>query len=304
MPELRQSTFLRSSEKSRAAGRAPAIRNYTWWRRAWEDLWDLVMPTDWPADLAAACWNQPVERIEIEVTVAKPLGSARQLRVGFASDFHAGPLTPPEVIQRAIDRLNEAAPDVILLGGDFVTFRSYYIDRLIEPLRQLRPPLGVFAVLGNHDHWTGADEVRAALPAAGVQMLDNASVRLPSPFENVRLVGIDDHFSGRPDASVVEWCADAVTILNMHEPSGLLDVGDRHFDVALAGHTHGGQIVLPLIGAPISPSGELSRRYIAGRYSVGGGRELMVSRGVGNGGFLPIRYGAPSDIVIATVRGC
>jgi uncharacterized protein len=214
-------------------------------------------------------------------------------------------LTPPEVIQRAVDRRNEAAADVILLGGDFVTFRSYYVDRLIEPLRQLRAPLGVFAVLGNHDHWTGADDVRRALPAAGVQLLHNASVRLSSPFENVRLVGIDDHFSGWPDASVVDWPgADAVTILNIHEPSGLLDVADRHFDLALAGHTHGGQIVLPLIGAPVTPSGALSRRYMAGRYSVGGGRELMVSRGVGNGGFLPIRYGAPSDVVIVTVRGC
>lgn len=279
------------------------IRNFSRVQRAWEGLQTLLMPTDWPARLATrAGVRDRVARIDVDVAVGKPLGASARLRVGFAADFHAGPTTTAALVEEACGELQRAEPDVILLGGDFVLLRPEYADRLVAPLSALRAPLGVYAVYGNHDHWAGLSRVEQALDRAGIARLNNRSLRLPPPFERTQIVGLDDHTSGHPDPDAAVWDASLATVLLLHQPSGVLDAGDRPFDVALAGHTHGGQIVLPGGLAPVAPHGALSRRYRAGRYALPGGRTLLVSRGIGHGA-LPFRVGAPSDILICTLRG-
>jgi predicted MPP superfamily phosphohydrolase len=126
-------------------------------------------------------------------------------------------------------------------------------------------------------------------------------VRLPPPFEQTQVVGLDDHTAGHPDPEGPTWDAALATVLLLHQPSGVLDAGDRPYDVALAGHTHGGQIVLPGGFAPVAPHGALSRRYRAGRYDLTGGRTLVVSRGIGHS-VLPFRIGAPSDVILLTLH--
>jgi predicted MPP superfamily phosphohydrolase len=279
------------------------IRNFSRIQRAWEGLQALLMPTDWPARLATRCGVRDcVARVEVDVVVDKPLGTSDRLRIGFAADFHAGPTTSAALVAEACLELQRAEPDLILLGGDFVTIRAEYADRLVEPLSTLRAPLGVYAVYGNHDHWAGLSRVEHALERAGIARLNNHSLRLPSPFERTLIVGLDDHTSGHPNPDAATWDAGLATVLLLHQPSGVLDAGDRPFDVALAGHTHGGQIVLPGGLAPVAPHGALSRRYRAGRYALPGGRTLLVSRGVGHS-TLPLRIGAPSDVIICTLRG-
>jgi predicted MPP superfamily phosphohydrolase len=279
------------------------IRNFSRMQQAYERVQARLMPNDWPATLATRLGvRDPVARVDVEVVVDKALGTAATLRVGFAADFHAGPTTTASLIERACDELQRAEPDVILLGGDFVLVRAEYADRLVEPLSTLRAPLGVFAVFGNHDHWAGLARVERALDRAGIARINNRSVRLPPPFDRTLINGLDDHTSGHPDPSAATWDATLATVLLLHQPSGLLDAGDRPFDVALAGHTHGGQIVLPGGLAPVAPQGALTRRYRAGRYDVPGGRTLLVSRGIGHGA-VPFRIGAPSDVIICTVRG-
>jgi predicted MPP superfamily phosphohydrolase len=277
-------------------------RNFSRAQQAWEHVQAWLMPTDWPARLATRLGvRETVIRIDVEVAVPKPLGTAAALRIAFASDFHAGPTTAFALIEQACQRLQDARPDVILLGGDFISIRAEYADGLVAPLSALRAPLGVFAVFGNHDHWSGLDRVERALHQAGITPVNNQSFRLSPPFEDTLLVGLDDHTSGRPDATAPSWDRALTTIVLMHQPSGLLDVGERPFDVAFAGHTHGGHIVLPGGLAPVAPHGELSRQYRAGRYDLPNARTLFVSRGIGHGA-LPFRVGAPSDVIVCTLR--
>ncbi len=277
------------------------IRDLPWYHRAWEGLQRLATPTDWPAHLARRFGRGAVRVTREDVPVSKSLGASASLRIGFAADLHAGPFTRRSLIDAACAALAAANPDLILLGGDFVSLRPRDVEHLRDPLSALSAPLGVFAVLGNHDHWAGAGAVRSVLEGSGIGLLENRSHRLGAPFSNTLVVGLDDHLFGRPDSSKATWDPAAATILLVHQPSGILDAADRPFDVALAGHTHGGQIVLPGGFAPVVPEGALSRRYLVGRHSVGPGQTLLVTRGVGNSG-LPFRYGAPSEVVICTVQ--
>jgi uncharacterized protein len=198
--------------------------------------------------------------------------------------------------------LNEAKPDLILLGGDFASLNARHTARLRDSLGSLSAPLGVFAVLGNHDHWAGAAAVAAVLEQAGVTLLTNRSHRLPPPYEGTLLVGLDDHLSGNPDSSAVEWDEASATVLLIHQPSGILDADGHRFDLALAGHTHGGQIQLPGGYAPVVPEGALSRLYLAGRYRLDHGGQLLVSVGLENSG-LPIRLGPVPEIIVCDLIG-
>ena len=260
------------------------------------------MRSDWPANIAKRFFAPSITVRHEVFDLAKPLGSAGSMRIGFAADFHAGPTTALETIELACAALRDAAPDLILLGGDFVSLRGGDAERLLAPLRQLRAPLGKFAVLGNHDHWSNAELVRSVLERASVHLLHNQEARLPAPFDRTMVVGLDDHYSGTPDAAQVAWNAELVTFLLIHQPSGILDAADRPFDLAMAGHTHAGQIVLPGGIALVVPEGALSRTYLYGRYQLEPDQHLLVSSGVGNS-MLPLRFGAPAEVVIVTVNG-
>jgi len=281
---------------------SPLTRNFSWWRRTSEFLQDRLFRDSWPAQLTTQFLPPSFRIWQEQVILPKPLGSTDRLRLAFATDFHAGPLTPPASIEAACAALTEAAPDLILLGGDFVSLASRHAHRLRDPFRSLSAPLGVYAVLGNHDHWAGAADVSRMLEDAGVTLLTNASHVLPAPYENTLLIGLDDHLAGYPDPERPAWRSDAATLLLIHQPSGLLDAGNRPFDLALAGHTHGGQILLPGGIALVVPQGALSRRHVAGRYELPGKRVLLVSVGIGNSG-LPIRLGPTPEILLLDVLG-
>ncbi|MFN7678509.1 MAG: metallophosphoesterase [Cyanobacteriota bacterium] len=243
-----------------------------------------------------------VRRWRERVVVGKPLGQVSRLRVAFASDFHAGRMTPTGTITAAFEALMDANPDLILLGGDFVCSRAEELGLLVPSLRRLRAPAGVFAVMGNHDHGTDVGTITAQLEACGISVLRNRGLRLPEPFHNVLLVGLDDHLGGTPCAAACPWDASCVTLALIHQPSGLLDIGERPFDLALAGHTHGGQITLPGGLAPVAASGPLSRQYQAGRYQLAPDRVLCVSVGVGQS-VLPLRLGPRTEVLIVDLEG-
>ncbi len=281
---------------------AHAIPNFGWRQRAWEGAQALVMRSDWPARLAARFITPSIVVRHESFDLPKALGVSGAMRIGFVSDFHAGPTTPIETIELACAALRDAAPDLILIGGDFVSLRGEDAERLLAPLQQLDPPFGKFGVLGNHDIWSGATRVRSVLDRAGVRLLHNEGARLPAPFDRAMVVGLDDHLAGRPDAARVGWDTTLATVLLIHQPTGVLDAAGRPFDLALAGHTHAGQIVMPGGIALVVPAGALSRRYLYGRYQLAPDRHLLVSSGVGNS-VLPLRFGAPSEVVICTVNG-
>jgi predicted MPP superfamily phosphohydrolase len=224
------------------------------------------------------------------------------LKLAYASDFHAGPTTDPAILHRACEALRSASADVLLLGGDFVTLVPREVDWLAAELGSIPAPQGRFAVLGNHDWWSDVSYIVRRLEAAGIQVLTNRNVQLGPPFGSVWVCGLDDHWCGEPDATAALAGANGIRIVLMHAPSGLLDLGSEHFDLAFCGHTHGGQLALPG-GIPlVLPNGRLSRRYSRGRFEIGRGRTLIVSVGLGCV-VLPMRMFADPEIIVCDVSG-
>jgi predicted MPP superfamily phosphohydrolase len=236
---------------------------------------------------------------ELRVGAGKPLPAP--LLLAFASDFHAGPTTHPKMYARLIEELDRLRPDALLLGGDYVSSKASHVDTLLEVLARCAPPLGKYAVLGNHDLWTDQGYIARQLARAGVEVLINRNVSLPPPFEQVSICGIDDPWTGRVDARCAFRGAGSVRILLSHSPDGLTLLNGERFDVAFAGHTHGGQIAYR-DGRPIGHvAGRLSRRYSRGRFEIGGNGPLIVSRGVGCSN-LPIRINADPELVLCKLR--
>jgi predicted MPP superfamily phosphohydrolase len=240
-----------------------------------------------------------VARHEVVLDPARRL--ARPLTIAFASDFHAGPTTHPGIFDAVLEALARERPDVLLLGGDYVSFDAANVRHLKDFLDAARAPLGTYAVLGNHDVWNGSAALTAALSASGAQVLVNRNMALPAPYEAISICGIDDPWTGAPSAEATFDGAGAVRIYLMHSPDGLFCLSGQRFDLGFAGHTHGGQVVRR-DGTPYKlPSGPYSRQYSHGRFEIDGRGPLFVSRGVGCAG-VPLRLNADPELLICTLR--
>lgn len=236
-----------------------------------------------------------------EVVLGPQQRLPRPLTIAFASDFHAGPTTHPAIFDALLDALARERPDVLLLGGDYVSFDARNVRALQGFLRAARTPLGTYAVLGNHDVWNGSADIAAALAASDVEVLVNRNAALPAPFGAVSICGIDDPWTGAPSVDATFDGAGAVRIYLMHSPDGLWWLRGQRYDLGFAGHTHGGQVVRRN-GAPLKrPSGPFSGKYLRGRFEIDGNGPLFVSRGIGCAG-IPLRLRADPELMICTVR--
>jgi uncharacterized protein len=175
------------------------------------------------------------------------------------------------------------------------------IDQIADRLRALAPPLGIYAVMGNHDLWADDAAIARALESAGARVLVNERVVLPPPFAHVALFGADDPWTGTPPTLPLFRDDDRVRVVLVHAPEAMLQLGDEPFDVAICGHTHGGHIALPG-GVPIVVPGPLSRTYAHGRFALPRDRTLIVSRGVGSTE-VSLRLNADPDIVVLELAG-
>lgn len=225
----------------------------------------------------------------------------RPLRIAFASDFHAGPTTHPALFTSLFERLAHERPDLLLLGGDFVSGKADYAAALTTGLAACAPPLGKFGVFGNHDLWADHARLGAALEQAGVRMLVNGNVTLAPPFDTVSICGMDDPWTGVADGARTFAGAAATRILLVHAPDGLLLLDGHRFDAGFAGHTHGGQVAMR-DGTPILvPKGPLSRTFHHGRFDIEENGSLIVSRGVGCS-TIPVRINAHPELVLCTMQ--
>ncbi|MBI3803636.1 MAG: metallophosphoesterase [Nitrospirae bacterium] len=273
------------------------------WFRATESFEAALFHGGWGARLAYRLGLQGAVETRLHaLSLPTAAPSMPPLRIGFASDFHAGPLTDPRLLARAFESLAAASPHLVLLGGDFISFRTDEIDLFCEQVRRLNPPHGIYAVLGNHDLWADDAMIVKRLESAGVRVLVNENVRLGGPFEALFVCGIDDPVAGDPDPADTFRGAEGTRILLMHSPGGLPLLRGYRFDVAFTGHTHGGQIALPG-GIPIVlPPGNAGRRYAHGEFKGSNGQGvLIVSKGVGLSG-LPIRLFARSEVHLCTIQ--
>jgi hypothetical protein len=272
-------------------------------RQPGERLLALLYGRGWPAALAARVGGQPLPICDHQhVMLANTAAHHAPLRLAFAADFHAGPTTDLQVITAACRLLAQAQPDILLLGGDFVSLHLRDLDQLIAALQAIPAPLGRFAVLGNHDYWADPQAITHRLEAAGIQVLVNRSVRLPAPYNDIWICGLDDD-EGRPDATRTLAGTHGTRIVLMHSPEGLRTLHQHPFELAFCGHTHGGQIAWPN-GQPIDvPAGRFNWQFPAGRFQVGmdNAQTLFVSRGVGSS-TLPIRLFAVPDVIVCTIE--
>lgn len=259
---------------------------------------------------------EPRFRLEVVRYRLRPPGWPaldKPLRIAAIADIHAcEPWMPPARIEEVVATANALKPDLTVLLGDYVAglrrFRSRAVsEREWGPLLgKLEAPLGTYAVLGNHDWWHDIEGARAGLRRNDIPLLENDALKLkPASAPSFWLAGLGDqlafprghgHFDGVHDMrkTVAQITDDAPAILLAHEPDIFPEVPAR-FGLTLSGHTHGGQVNLPLIGRPIVPS-MYGQRYAYG-HVIEEGRHLIVSGGLGLS-ILPVRFGVPPEIVL------
>lgn len=263
----------------------------------------LLYTGGWPAAVTRAIGLQGTLQIAEHVfQIRRSNKTAPVLRVAFASDFHAGPTLHPKLLADALAALEDARADLILLGGDFVSFHAKYVDRLIEPFRRMQAPLGKFAVLGNHDLLSDDAYIVRRLGEAGVATLVNANVRLAAPHDDIWVCGLDDWDEGAPDADMAFRGADGTRLLLAHQPDALIVTEDRQFDVGFFGHVHGGQFLLRNREPAIRHKGPVSKLYMHGGVFHTGVNDapVLVSRGIGTS-TLPARRHADPQVHICTL---
>jgi uncharacterized protein len=229
------------------------------------------------------------------------------LRVALLSDLHVGaPFWGPDELSELVERTNAEQPELILLGGDYLVGGepgAVHVppDVIAERLQQLRAPLGVIAVLGNHDWDDGS--MRRAFVQRGIQVLEDEHRRVVRGGLGLYVVGLADQLTRRSDpvAAVSAVPSGAPTLLLVHEPDVFESFGRLGLSpsLTLAGHTHGGQVWLPLLGRRVVPS-DFGQRYAYG-HVVEEGRHLFVTAGVGTS-IMPIRFLVPPEIVLLTLR--
>ena len=204
-------------------------------------------------------------------------------RIALVTDLHHGPAVPERWFARVADRVADLAPDLVALGGDFVSHARRDLDGLDGILARFRARDGSVAVLGNHDHWVDPDMVGRIVERAGARLLTNRHELFRRGTATLAVAGVDDfsHGAVRPDEALADVPADVPRVLLSHNPDLIeyLPAGLR-VDVMLSGHTHNGQAHLPLVGPIIAPS-QFGRKYLHGLKHVGE-TWLYVSAGVGS----------------------
>ncbi len=256
-----------------------------------------------------AFWLEPASLSSrtVEIQPTRWPASLDGLRVVALADLHVGsPHHGLATLHRIVDEVNAARPDVVVLLGDYV-IQGVLGGRFVPPeevaaaLGGIRAPLGVFGVLGNHDWWLDAPRVAAALETVGIAVLDDRATAVIRDSASFWIAGVSDLWEGRHDiATALEHVpADAPVIVITHNPDIFPDVPAR-VNLTVAGHTHGGQVRLPLIGRPIVPS-RYGQRYAAGLV-VENGRPLFVTTGTGTS-ILPVRFRVPPELVTLRLRG-
>ena len=271
-----------------------------WWR------WLLLLVLLGLAFIAKGFWNATCDPIvrTASVAVADWPADAPPLKILLISDLHVStPDMTPARLTRLVGQLNALKPDLVVIAGDLISgkrfaTRHHTPDEIAAPLAGLKAPLGTVAVLGNHDIWHDAPAQAAALRRRGITVLDNSAVRRGWLIVG----GVADEFTEHDDVPGTYAAMDALgagpRVLLTHSPD-VVPKMPAPVAAVLTGHTHCGQIVLPLVGA-FTYSSKHGDRFACGRID-GEGQPIFVGAGLGTS-ILPLRYGAPPDVWLLTLR--
>jgi predicted MPP superfamily phosphohydrolase len=231
------------------------------------------------------------------------------LRIAQLTDFHCSRQVTPAYLNEAVQLAQRQNPDLIVLTGDFVHKGYRYVDRVAATLGRLNAPLGVFAVLGNHDfsvrNALGLRRYRhlhrrvaRGLEAQGIRVLRNEAVRIRRGSAMLHLAGVEDLWSRSCDLdrALTGLCPSVPCIMLAHNPRTAEGLQDRRCDLMLSGHTHGGQVNWPGLGRPL---GRKARRFAAGLYQFSR-TQVYVNKGVGFG--FRFRFGVRPEVAVMTLQ--
>jgi predicted MPP superfamily phosphohydrolase len=246
--------------------------------------------------------------VRLEIALRRWPARLEGFTVALLSDFHYDPHFSVHPLRSAIGLVNGLRPELIVLAGDFVSVPLFgdpapaasAAEPCSQLLRQMQAPHGLWAVMGNHDAFTDPDRVTSALRAAGIQVLSNQALPIERDGARFWLGGVDDVLGKTADldATLHHVPADEATVLLAHEPDYADHVARYPVDLQLSGHSHGGQVRLPLLPPLFLP--ELARKYIWGLYKIGG-LTLYTNPGLGTVG-VPVRWNCPPEITLLTLR--
>lgn len=218
------------------------------------------------------------------------VGALEGVRVAHLTDLHVGRVTPLAVQREAVALTNAAEPDLTVITGDFVCHSQRYLDQLVEVVSAIHGP--VLGVLGNHDHWSGADAVRKALARGGVELLDNAHTTITLRHQRLQVVGLDDAYTGNADrAKALKGLRKDLPTLGLshiaEEADALWAAG---VPLVLAGHTHAGQVTVAKLHE-LSIGRLAGHKYVHGLYGDRAAQgAVYVGAGVG-AAIIPLRVG-------------
>ncbi len=243
---------------------------------------------------------------EYDLPTSKWPVSYKPLKVAIAGDFHVGcPSVDLDAVDGIVDRLNGLSADMILLVGDFligdvVGGKYTEPEPIAQKLSRLKAPLGVHAVLGNHDWWKNGRGMWEALEKAGIGVFENNAVRIKHAGGDFWLAGLADDTTRMPDIkkTLAQVSDDAPVIMMSHDPAPFIEMPERSV-VTVCGHTHGGQIALPFWGAIVIP-GRAPIKYAYG-HIIENKRDMIVTAGLGTS-VLPVRFSRRPEIVSLTIR--
>lgn len=251
-----------------------------------------------------AFWIEPSRVVIHHITLQIPRWHPehREMRIAILTYLHTGaPHMGVDKLKRVVEYTNRENPDLVVILGDLV-IDEVVGGRFVEPepiaelLKGLRAPQGVVAVLGNHDWWYNGVRVTEALKQAGIIVLENGARRIELNDQSFWIVGIADLWTRQPDinGSLRQVDDTNPVILITHNPDIFPDVPPR-VSLTLAGHTHGGQVNIPIVGRPVVPS-RFGQRYAMG-HIIEHGRHMFVSGGIGTS-IIPVRFRVPPEIII------
>jgi predicted MPP superfamily phosphohydrolase len=245
----------------------------------------------------AAIGKERYEIIERTIRLPRLSSGLSGIRIVQLTDIHVGNFMKQAKLEWYVRAVNDLDPDIIALTGDFIASSAQFIPACAAALEKLEARDGVFACLGNHDYWVGAQRVTEALQAAGVEVLRNEARTLSLKGAILNVAGVDDPWRGKTDfdRALSMTNPNAPTIMLCHQPDLFPAVVQREIDLTLAGHYHGGQVKLQFLGMAISPA-HLISEFVEGLY-IQGRSQLYVSRGIGITG-PPVRLNAPPEITL------
>lgn len=222
-------------------------------------------------------------------------------KIVFISDVHHGPHFSLERVRGLVKQINGINPDIIIFGGDYVYQNPRYIAPVFKELKNLNADIGKFAVLGNHDHWEGAELTRQSMKDAGIKNLDNNAEWISINGEKIKVSGVGDLWEDLQDINpaINDTKEEDFIILVSHNPDYADEIKTDKIDLVLSGHTHGGQVTFFGLWAPVTMS-KYGQRYRTGIVNTGFTR-VIVTNGVGMVG-LPVRFFARPEIVIITLK--